>query len=196
MSNFFDRVDVLCRRHDVLQHPFYLRWSRGELTRDELAHYAGQYRHAVVALAEATEQTGNASHAAEERAHIGLWDRFVRSVGGEVDAEPLAETTECVRAWTADGRDRAATLAVLYAIESAQPAISETKRVGLLEHYGAAPGSDATRYFDVHATLDHTHAAEDRRELIGLMTEADEERLLGHVEMALRGNWMLLDGCC
>src|SRR6266487_3883461 len=38
---------------NVLEHPFYQRWSRGELEREELAAYAGQYRHAVVALAEA-----------------------------------------------------------------------------------------------------------------------------------------------
>ena len=194
MSAFFARVDVLCQRHDVLTHPFYRRWSRGELAPFELAHYAGQYRHAVVALAGATAQTGNETHAEAERDHIALWDQFVRSVGGDVDAAPTERTTECVTAWADEDRDRAATLAVLYAIESAQPAISETKRAGLVRHYGAAPNSDATRYFDVHATLDYAHAAEDRRELSGLVTPANEEQLLGHVERALCGNWQLLDG--
>lgn len=194
MSAFYDRVEVLSRRHDVLRHPFYLRWSRGELAAVELAHYAGQYRHAVIALAEAAAQAGNQAHAEEERDHIALWDKFVRSVGGGVRAAPAEGTTECVRAWADEDRDRAATLAVLYAIESAQPAISKTKRAGLIEHYGAAPNSDATRYFDVHAVLDHAHAAEDRRELNGLVTPANERQLLGHIEHALRGNWRLLDG--
>ena len=47
----FDRLDGARERWNVLRHPFYLRWERGELTRDELAFYAGEYRHVVVALA-------------------------------------------------------------------------------------------------------------------------------------------------
>jgi pyrroloquinoline-quinone synthase len=194
MPNFFDRLDAVCRGCDVLQHPFYQRWSSGELTAGELACYSGQYRHAVVALAHATAHAGNAEHAAQERDHVALWDQFVDAVGGDTAAAPTAETAECVSAWADGRRDRAATLAVLYAIESSQPAISEAKRLGLVEHYGAAPDSDATRYFDVHAQLDRDHAAEDRRELSTLVEEVDEQRLLDAAERALRGNWRLLDG--
>jgi pyrroloquinoline-quinone synthase len=194
MSDLFDRVDALCRRHDVLQHPFYQRWSHGELTRAELASYAGQYRHAVVALAQAAEHAGNREHAEAEYSHIKLWDQFVIAVGGDTRAAATESTMTCVRAWADKGRDRTATLAVLYAIESSQPAISETKRAGLLRHYGAAPNSDATRYFDVHVAVDRVHATEDRRQLNRLIEPADEERLLAHVERALLGNWCLLDG--
>lgn len=194
MPDFFDRVDALCRRHSVLQHPFYQRWSRGELTRAELAFYAGQYRHAVLALAEATAQTGNQGHADAEYNHVELWDEFVRAVGGDTCAAPTECTNTCVAAWADNRRDSAATLAVLYAIESSQSAISETKRTGLLQHYGASPNSDATSYFDLHVEIDHGHAAEDRRELSALLHPADETRLLTHVEEALRGNWRLLDG--
>ena len=193
MTTFFDRVDELRRRFDVLQHPFYQRWSRGELDRSELGFYAGQYRHAVVALADATAQAGGGEHAAEERAHVALWDRFLGSVDGDARAEPTEGTRACVRAWTDSSRGEAATLAVLYAIESSQPAISETKRVGLIEHYGAAPGTDAVRYFDVHASLDHIHAAEDRQKLEAMLGTEDEACLLAHVEEALSGNWRLLD---
>lgn len=192
MTTFFDSVDELRRRLDVLQHPFYQRWSRGELSRSELAFYAGQYRHAVVALADAAESVGG-EHAAEEHAHIALWDQFLVSVDGDAAAEPTGGTRACVRAWADEGRGEAATLAVLYAIESSQPAISETKRAGLIEHYGAAPGTDATRYFDTHATLDHIHAADDRTRLEAMLGTEDEASLLAHVEDALRGNWRLLD---
>jgi pyrroloquinoline-quinone synthase len=193
MPAFFERVDDVCRRHNVLQHPFYQRWSRGELSRPELAFYAGQYRHAVVALAKAAAQAGNEEHAEAEYNHIELWDQFVGAVHGDTRAAATESTMACVRAWADERRDRAATLAVLYAIESSQPAISQTKRAGLFRHYGAAPNSDATRYFDVHVAVDRVHAAEDRRELSTLIEPADEERLLAHVERALRGNWCLLD---
>src|SRR3954464_14876796 len=51
---FWSQLEAVRERHDVLTHPFYQRWSAGELTRAELAVYAGQYRHAVVALARAS----------------------------------------------------------------------------------------------------------------------------------------------
>ena len=47
-----ERLDAVRERWNLLEHPFYKRWSCGELSREELAHYAGEYRHAVVALAE------------------------------------------------------------------------------------------------------------------------------------------------
>jgi pyrroloquinoline-quinone synthase len=194
MSNFFDRMHEVSRRWDVLRHPFYERWVRGELAPEELAFYAGQYRHAVVALADAASQAGNRPHAAEERTHVALWDGFLRSVGGDAAATPTPETAACVAAWSDAGRDRTATLAALYAIESAQPAISETKRDGLIEHYGAAPDTEATRYFDVHAVLDHAHAADARADLVGVMQPADQGRVLAEAERVLEANWRLLDG--
>ena len=48
--DFWSRLEDVRSRHDVLEHSFYQRWSRGELTRDELAVYAGEYHHAVVAV--------------------------------------------------------------------------------------------------------------------------------------------------
>src|SRR5258707_4715783 len=85
--NLWDRLDDVAEHHDVLRHPFYLRWSEGTLTREELAGYAGQYRHAVLALADATasaaaspeaggDAPARAPHAPPERGHIALWDQF------------------------------------------------------------------------------------------------------------------------
>ena len=69
-----------------------------------------------------------------------LWDGFVEAAGGDAADAPTPETTECVRAWTADG-ELARALARLYAIESGQPEISRTKREGLLDRYGFADGA-------------------------------------------------------
>ena len=82
----------------------------------------------------------------------------------------------------------------MYAIESAQPAIAETKREGLVAHYGVEPGSDATVYFDLHATLDVEHAAQERALIEPRLDGADEQALLAEAETMLRANWELLDG--
>jgi pyrroloquinoline-quinone synthase len=200
---FFDRLEAARERWNVLEHPFYTRWSAGELTRAELAAYAGEYRHAVVALADGlaaaaeheTDPSARAQleeHAAEEAAHVALWDRFAGAVGGETEREPRPGTAACVESWTA-GRDTLEGLVVAYAIESGQPAISRTKLEGLTRHYGMDEGP-ATEYFSLHAELDETHAAQSRDLIARALPGADEDRLLEVARDALRGNWQLLDG--
>ncbi len=189
--DFFDRLEAARSRWNVLDHSFYVRWSNGDLTADELAFYAGEYRHAVVALADAVATTGSAEHAMEEAEHIGLWDAFARAAGAEA-REPRPETSACVEAWTA-GEDSLEALVTSYAIESGQPAISRTKLDGLLGHYGFEEGP-ATDYFSLHATLDEQHAAQSRELIEERLPGAHEDRLLELAEGALRGNWALLDG--
>ena len=132
--NLIERIDDARRRWNVLDHPFYLRWERGELTRDELAFYAGEYRHAVVALADAAALGGDPEHAAEERSHVALWDDFAAALEAPLDRKPTTETKECVTAWQAE--DSLEARAILYAVESSQPDVSKTKLTGLVEHYG------------------------------------------------------------
>jgi pyrroloquinoline-quinone synthase len=190
--NLIERLDEARRRCNVLDHPFYRRWERGELTRDELAFYAGEYRHAVVALADAAAAAGDAEHAAEETAHIALWDDFADALDAPVDREPAPETAACAKAWRRD--DSLEARAVLYAIEAGQPEISQTKLEGLVDHYGFDADSPATAYFTLHAERDHEHAAASR----AVLEEADPiqaDRLVRAAEKALEGNWRLLDAC-
>ena len=185
------RIEAAASRWNVLEHPFYQRWSAGELTQPELAEYAAQYRHAVVALADAAAAAGDAEHAREEREHVALWDAFAAGCGS-LPADPNAETLECTEAWTA-GDDHLERLAILYAIESAQPAISQTKLEGLTGHYGFEEGP-ATEYFSLHAERDHEHAAHSRELLKKLASPEDADRLAARAEAAAHGNWRLLDG--
>jgi pyrroloquinoline-quinone synthase len=201
--DFWTRLEAARSRWNVLEHPFYQRWSAGELTREELAAYAAEYRHAVVALADAAEgaaaQAGPelagdlAVHAAEERSHVALWDGFAGAVGAPRDVEPTAETRECAAAWAGEGRGLLESLVAMYAIESGQPAISETKLAGLREHYGHADGP-ATAYFALHAELDVEHAAAERALIEPRLQGADETALLTEAERVLEANWRLLDG--
>jgi pyrroloquinoline-quinone synthase len=201
-ASVWDRIEESRANHNVLEHPFYVRWSAGELTREELARYSGQYRHATEALARLCLQAADSApedhrdeialHAAEEEAHVGLWDDFVEAAGGEIGAEPTAETAECVTTWTApDGY--LAELARMYAIESGQPEISRIKREGLSAFYGIDGGS-GSEYFRIHEEADHAHAEESRRLIEEAMTPADEDAVVEAAESAFRANWRLLDG--
>ena len=106
----WDRIEEARERWNVLRHPFYRRWSAGELTREELARYSGQYRHAVRAIATVSEAAADAAperpqlqrHAAEERDHVALWDGFVEAAGGASPTpRPPRPRSACVR-----GRNR------------------------------------------------------------------------------------------
>lgn len=191
--NLFERLDDVRDRWNVLRHPFYRRWECGELTPEDLAYYAAEYRHAVVALARLAGQSSAPEHAAEEAVHVTLWDSFAHSLDADLDRAPRLETEACVDAWTATG-DELEGVATLYAIESAQPEISRTKLDGLLEHYGFEPGSAGTAYFEVHSERDHEHAAESKRVLAERARPEDYDRLVAAAERALAGNWTLLDG--
>ena len=186
-----ERIDEARERWNVLRHPFYTRWERGELTRDELVFYAGEYRHPVVALAETAAAAGDAEHAREEAEHVALWDAFAAELDAPLEREPTPGTAACARAWSRT--DRLEALAVLYAVESAQPAISETKLRGLVEHYGFRPDTDGTEYFALHAERDKEHARAARAALAAA-APADSARLAKTAEDALRANWLLLDG--
>jgi pyrroloquinoline-quinone synthase len=199
-ATVWDRIEESRKRWDVLQHPFYQRWSEGKLTSEDLARYSGQYRHAVEAIATLSASAADAlperqelrRHAAEELGHVRLWDGFVEAVGGDSDAEPTAETAECASEWAGDG-EPVELLARLYAVEASQPAISRTKRAGLLERYGFAEGP-GTAYFRVHEGRDVEHAAEVRELISELASDADADRMVAAAESAYEANWRLLDG--
>ncbi len=59
-ESVWKRIEESRARHNVLEHPFYVRWSAGELSADELARYSGQYRHATEALAKLCGRHGRA----------------------------------------------------------------------------------------------------------------------------------------
>jgi pyrroloquinoline-quinone synthase len=206
-QRIWERIEQSRERWNVLRHPFYRRWSAGELSREELARYSGQYRHAVRAIAAASEAAAEIAperpelrrHAVEERDHVALWDGFVEAAGGSVADAPTPETEECVRAWsqsravTARGDDLLARLVRLYAIESGQPAISRIKRQGLVGCYGFIDGP-GTAYFRLHERRDAEHAAEARGLIEELAAEGDQDELAAAAEATLRANWRLLDG--
>lgn len=198
----WDRIERSRAENNVLDHPFYRRWSAGELSAEELARYAGQYRHATEAIARLSEEAAAAApdsrreqlarHAREEAEHVGLWDDFVAAVGGEIGAEPTPETAECVREWTTH-EGYLGLLARLYAVESGQPEISRVKREGLASFYGIDDGPGA-EYFRAHEGTDVGHAAEARALIEEGLGPEDEDVVAAAAEATFRANWRLLDG--
>ncbi|HEX4581047.1 MAG TPA: CADD family putative folate metabolism protein [Acidobacteriaceae bacterium] len=177
-SEFFAALDARIARYDLLQHPFYQAWSKGELTHDELREYASEYWHHVAAfptylsalharLEDAPLRRTVLENLADEeglpagRAHSDLWMDFAAGMG----ADSAAVRARTVQPETAAliGHFRgamqaspASALASLYTYESRVPAIARTKAEGLKQHYGADTAT--ARYFTLHQTADVHHA--------------------------------------
>ena len=203
MPSMWTQLETAHRGCDVLEHAFYRRWSRGELEREELAVYAGQYLHAARALADALDEAAEksppdyqwpiAEHAWEEHHHVRLWEDFARAVGAPAKAPAEPETAAFVAALVDGDRDWMATLLAVYAIESTQAPVATAKRDGLIRFYGI-DSAGALAYFTAHTHRDDEHAAQVRR-LVGPRVEScDEPRLVAAAQRAWRGNWTLLDG--
>lgn len=163
VSGFDDRI----RSRSLLTHYFYAqKWNKGELSADDLRTYAKEYYHLVRnvpvileavkkrAIERGIETNLIDENLAEEYEHVTLWERFGKSLGLNADDlrshEPTSQTAEAVSGLRklAEGTFEDG-VAVMYALELDLPAIAESKKDGLCEHY-ALESEDAHVYFDEH----------------------------------------------
>jgi len=155
----------------LLTHPFYQRWEAGGLSREELGSYAGQYRHIEAVLPEVLRNVlrglpegrakatvaANLSDELRPVPHLSLFEDFGQSVGAPtaVTASPAtAALIGCYQAAVAAGPAHG--LAALAAYEVQAAAIAVSKAEGLRRHYGV--DARGTRFWDVHAELEGSHA--------------------------------------
>ena len=157
MENVVSSLDQEVQQRHLLNHPFYQRWSAGELSRPELEEYARQYYH--YALAFPTFLSGMHAHTEdmvirqhllenlieEERGpenHPELWLRFCEALSLDradvASGTPNAATRALIDSMRTFARSESLHegLAALYAYESQIPAVAKAKIDGLAAWYG------------------------------------------------------------
>jgi pyrroloquinoline-quinone synthase len=214
LNSFINAIDEQVNARRILLHPFYQRWTAGQLSREALADYAKQYYHHVAAfptyLSAVHANTEDVetrpeilANLVDEEAgnpnHPELWLRFAEGVG--VDREDVRQAqlwdetrnligtfrSICRNGSTAEG------LAALYAYESQIPAVAESKIEGLRKHYGIdSPRTLA--YFDVHIQADKEHAAGEQKLLARYVHENNAEAVQKSVGQVLDALWEMLSG--
>jgi len=216
MKNHLDEIDNNIEAKHLLKHPFYLAWTRGELSNEALADYARQYYHHVRAFPtylsavhakcenEATRKQLLNNLIDEEAGspnHPELWLHFADGLGIAQDnaknAEKWPETKKLIetfRSVCGDG-STAEGLAALYAYESQIPAICESKIHGLKKHYGFNK-PEHYQYFSVHIEADREHSAAERRMLDAYLNEQNFESVKRSVNRVLDALWEMLSGVC
>ena len=211
-----NNLDQLVAERSILRHPFYVAWEQGRLTREQLATYARVYYPHVrafpgylrAAMADAAdpavraELAGNlADEMSNPKPHAELWLDFAAALGADRHAVEAAEPAPAARAAVETferlaRRDAASGLAALYAYESQQPEVSQSKLAGLRKHYGIHD-EEALAYFDVHSTADVRHRQGEREALARcLEAGADPDAVDTAAGAALDAYWGLLDGVC
>jgi len=216
MNKYLDNIDDDIAAKHLLKHPFYLAWTRGELSKEALTDYAGQYYHHVVAFptylsavhakcddpATRKELLNNLiDEEAGSPNHPELWLKFARGLGVvESDvrqSEKWLETKGLIDAFRSVCRDgsTAEGLAALYAYESQIPAICESKIDGLKKHYGFTDPKHY-EYFSVHIEADREHAAAEQKMLREHIGNQNFESVKASVNRVLDALWEMLSGVC
>ena len=216
MNNHLADIDQQIAAKHLLTHPFYLAWTRGELSKEALQDYASQYYHHVAAFptylsavhAKCDDQPTRKqilSNLIDEEAgdpnHPELWLQFAEKLGTSSDevraTEKQPETTALIdtfRSLCANG-ETAEGVAALYAYESQIPAVSESKIEGLKKHYGFGDPT-SYQYFSVHVEADREHSAAEREMLRDHMNDITAPAVKASVDRVLNALWDLLSGVC
>ena len=216
MNKHLDSIDQQVAEKHLLKHPFYLAWTRGELSKEALADYARQYYHHVAAFptylsavhAHCDDQAARKQLLAnliDEEAgspnHPELWLKFTEGLGvSKVDVrntEKQPETKNLIDTFRFVCRDgsTAEGLAGLYAYESQIPAICESKIDGLKRHYGFTD-PEHYEYFSVHIEADRAHSAAERKMLVSCIDDRNIGNVRAAVQRVLDALWEMLSGVC
>lgn len=217
-TDLISTIESAVAERSLLQHPFYLAWTAGKLTKDHLAGYAKEYYWAVKhvpAVMEAIEKNIPASigqieratfakNTKEEREHIELWKRFASALGITQKELEEYEPTETVKDAVASIVGQAEKgfeegVAAMYAFECDLPAISQSKIDGLIEFYGFDKlTTGGMKSSDVHAYFQE-HLAEEKhlcfwRNLLSQFPAEKRECALRAAENTVSAQNKVLDG--
>jgi pyrroloquinoline-quinone synthase len=215
LQAFLTALEQRIARYDLLCHPYYKAWTAGQLTREDLREYAGDYYHHVAAFPtylsalHSRLDDGETRRAVlrnlcgeeiEGRPHSELWLDFAEGMGADRDQvrhhEPLPEIRELIAEFRriANEGSTADALAAFYAYESQVPRVAKEKADGLAQRYGA--DAKTCGYFKLHqfADVEHSHVW---RELLSAEIAANPEQaedVLNAAETAAKSLWHALDG--
>lgn len=159
--------DSLIASKSLLKHPFYVRWTKGELSMDDMKVYAREYYALVSAVPEVVSIVLERAKAErpeivafieknmkEEQEHVALWERFASSMGITIEELRAYQPSASMQAAIQSLKDAVSTsldagISAVYAFERELPEIAQTKKEGLVQFYGLT-SEDAHVYFDEH----------------------------------------------
>lgn len=217
-------INAIISAKHLLKHPFYVAWTDGKLTKEQLRHYAEQYFYNV--LAEPTYLSAvhfNTPHVHSEsnsgdisvrqevlknlideehgdNNHPALWKKFAFALGANdkslANAAALPNTEKLVSTFRDICLNRPfyAGLAALHAFESQVPDVAAVKIDGLAKFYGMKNPADY-EFFTVHQKADVYHSQTEWALIERFAdTEEKQKEVLAATKEACDALWGFLDG--
>ncbi len=139
-------------KHRLLDHPFYQSWTKGEITLDQLAKYHSSYNEFIELMPKYwqkiitsfNEESNFAKSVVDdETAHIALWQTWKDKLPKTDSFPRMSDVINEL-----DSMSNSELLGAIHAFEMQQPEVAETKKEGLMCHYGYEAAE--LKYFDEH----------------------------------------------
>lgn len=216
-NNFKEKIIRTIQNRSILKHPFYVKWSEGKLTLDELRKYARQYykwvenfpmfisavhsncadiRIRKLLMENLSDEEGFKSGS---QSHPLLWLNFCSALGLYAElvrqTTPITETRNMVNGFYEYCRncDYRIGVASLLAYEYQIPEVSRVKIDGLKKFYGIE-SDKAIEFFSVHETADIHHREAELNILLEKCNNGEQDKFLGVIDKAAGLYWQMLDG--
>ena len=195
----------------LLKHPFYVQWTKGELSQESLKNYATQYYHHVSAFPRYISalhslcadpdnrkillENLNEEEGAGGDPHPVLWMYFAEGLGLKktaVQNTPLCQSIqELIKVFFTHCRSSYPKgLSTLYSYEYQVPEVAETKIQGLKKHYDVTDPKSLL-FFTVHKTADVEHR-EAIEKLLEKLTDSEKAPALDSAVKSAKALWHFL----
>lgn len=144
-------------KYKLLDHPFYKNWSEGKVSITKLSEYGKSYLELISFIPELwksiTKDLNVENEVSEriiedEQRHIDLWNKWIEKLPKVERSASLKYVIDQISVLSPSSR-----LGALQSFEIQQPEVAETKKAGLINHYGVAP--EELDYFDEHLNEIH-----------------------------------------
>ena len=213
-QELISRLNRHISARSLLDHPFYQAWKAGELTKDDLRVYAGQYYHFEANfpryLSAVHARCPNAAVRQDilrnlwdeehgDQNHRALWLGFCDGLGMSSDDAQLApvqpRTQALLDAYSdiCSNRSFQEGLAAIYAYEAQVPDVMAEKLAGLRDRYSIADDTSLA-FFRIHESLDVEHSRLEADAISEHTTKGEEPLVEAALVAGLEAWWGFLDG--
>ncbi|HJK87659.1 MAG TPA: CADD family putative folate metabolism protein [Candidatus Megaira endosymbiont of Hartmannula sinica] len=210
-NNFIEELHSKVDQYDLLKHPFYQSWNKGELSIDVLKIYAKEYYSHVAAFPRYISAIHTLCDNINDRQilldnlideeqgdenHPKLWKDFAIGLGckdEDCKNHPQLESSKRLvdDYFDITRKNFASGLGALYAYERQTPSVAKTKIDGLKKFYNITDDK-SLKFFSVHMEADEWHTEECALILSKLKNEEQKDAIDGAVKGA-KLLWGFLD---
>ncbi len=207
----FEQIEGVIADKHMLNHPFYMVWSKGELTKEELGDYLAQYFYLEAAFPRFMsglhartldadmrvkmldnlihEEAGKNNHVAQlvrlaEKA-FGMTEEKILAIG------PNEKTKAIIKAFeeATQSADIQEGLAAMIVYKQQVSDVAQTKLEGLRDFYGVTD-EQSLEFYETHSAVNRDY----HQMLDSIVTESAIEKVLNKTRTIRDAFWGFLDG--